>query len=86
MGNGERVYVSRVCPTPSDCSPIPPPVVHAGATAIAAGYTHSMMLKQDDTVWGTGASKNGQLGDGTTREKTYAFVKAVLSGQCGTKG
>ena len=58
---------------------VPPLVVHAGAKAIAAGDTHSMVLKTDGTVWTTGWNIRGQLGDGTTRDKRN-FVK-VLSGQ-----
>ena len=58
---------------------VPPSVVHAGAQAIAAGGYHSMVLKADGTVWATGDNRYGQLGDGTTNDKT-SFVK-VLSGQ-----
>ena len=45
---------------------VSPSVVHVGATAIAAGELHSMVLKQDDTVWVTGNNGYGQFGDGTT--------------------
>ena len=58
-------------------------VVHTGVQAISAGYSHSMMLKQDGSVWATGYNRNGQLGDGTTTSKT-SFVKVVSSGQCRT--
>ena len=57
---------------------VPPSVVHAGAQAIAAGARHSMVLKTDGTVWTTGWNRFGQLGDGTTRDKS-GFVK-VFSG------
>ena len=58
---------------------VPPSVVHAGAQAISAGKSHSMVLKADGTVWATGSNKYGQLGDGTTSNMAN-FVK-VLSGQ-----
>ena len=58
---------------------VPPPVVLAGAQAIAAGGGHSMVLKMDDTVWVTGRNHVGQLGDGTTKDK-HRFVQ-VFSGQ-----
>ena len=62
---------------------VSPPVVHADAKAIEAGYRHSMVLKRDGTVWATGWNNWGQLGDGTRISKT-TFVKVVSSGQCGT--
>ena len=40
-------------------------VVSSGATAIAAGGYHSLVLKADGTVWGAGANNYGQLGDGS---------------------
>ncbi|ETR72349.1 MAG: Regulator of chromosome condensation, RCC1 [Candidatus Magnetoglobus multicellularis str. Araruama] len=33
---------------------------------IAAGPYHSLVLKEDGTVWAWGLNNNGQLGDGTT--------------------
>ena len=39
--------------------------VHTGATAIAAGRRHSLILKKDGTVWATGYNREGQFGDGT---------------------
>ncbi len=60
-------------------------VVHAGATAIVAGFDWSFVLKQDGTVWAAGDNKYGQLGDGTS-PGSKTFVKVVSSGQCGTKG
>jgi len=37
-----------------------------GITAVAAGYQHSLALKNDGTVWAWGNNGNGQLGDGTS--------------------
>ena len=36
---------------------------------IAAGYQHTVILKEDGTVWTWGANSNGQLGDGTTTNR-----------------
>jgi len=38
--------------------------------AIAAGDSHSIALKDDGTVWTWGYNANGQLGDGTTTQRT----------------
>ena len=37
-----------------------------GISAIAAGYSHTLALKSDGTVWAWGNNGRGQLGDGTT--------------------
>ena len=60
-------------------NPVPPSVVHAGAQAIAAGSHHSMVLKTDGSVWGTGKNYYGQLGDGTRTDRKV-FKKVVSSG------
>ena len=63
---------------------VTPSLVHADAEAISAGRYHSMVMKQDGTVWATGENKYGELGDGTkTRSKIF---KKVSSGQCGITG
>ncbi len=36
---------------------------------ISVGGSHTMILKKDDTLWGTGFNGNGQLGDGSTTNK-----------------
>ena len=65
------------------CKATFPSVVRAGATEIDAGNDHSMVLKQDGSVWATGSNEYGQLGDGTTTIR-LTFVKVVSSGPCGT--
>lgn len=41
-----------------------------GVTAIAAGYTHTVALKADGTVWAWGYNSVGELGDGTTTNRS----------------
>ena len=55
--------------------------MHSDGAAISAGYQHSMILKQDSSVWATGDNRYGQLGDGTTVHKE-GFVKVFPAGQC----
>ena len=38
----------------------------AFVTAVAAGYNHSLFIKNDGSLWAMGADNDGQLGDGTT--------------------
>ena len=49
-------------------------------SAIAAGYDHTVMLKNDGTVWGTGYNNQGQLGDGSTSNKLRAEQVTDYSG------
>ena len=42
----------------------------ARAETLAAGVSHSVVVKPDGTVWSWGANGSGQLGDGTTTGKT----------------
>ena len=58
-------------------------VVRAGIQSMAAGEYHSMVLKHDGSVWATGRNKYGELGDGTTTQRT-SYVMVMASGQCDT--
>jgi alpha-tubulin suppressor-like RCC1 family protein len=41
----------------------------SNVTCIAAGYSHSMAVRSDSTVWTWGTNTHGELGDGTLIEK-----------------
>jgi alpha-tubulin suppressor-like RCC1 family protein len=43
---------------------LPEQVVPTNVTAIAAGFTHSLFIKSDGSLWGMGNDYYGQLGDG----------------------
>jgi alpha-tubulin suppressor-like RCC1 family protein len=52
----------------------------SGVTAIAGGFFHSLALKNDGTVWAWGANYAGQLGDGTTVDRSTPVQVLSLSG------
>jgi len=41
----------------------------SGVVAVSAGSWHSLVLKNDATVWAWGSNATGQLGDGTTQDR-----------------
>ena len=41
-----------------------------GVTQVAAGLHHTLVIKNDGSLWAWGSNSNGQLGDGTTEKKT----------------
>lgn len=51
-----------------------------GITDVAAGWTHSLFLKDDRTVWACGWNNFGQLGDGTTTNRLNPVQVAGLTG------
>jgi len=48
--------------------------------AIAAGEVHSLALKSDGTVWAWGLNNRGQLGDGSTTNRTTPVQVSGLTG------
>jgi alpha-tubulin suppressor-like RCC1 family protein len=56
LGNGNTYYYSTV--------PVQVPGL-TGVISIAAGYIHTLALKQDNTVWAWGGNLDGELGNGS---------------------
>jgi alpha-tubulin suppressor-like RCC1 family protein len=55
-------------------------IVHAATVdKIAAGGSHSLILKTDGSLWAVGSNSNGQLGDGTQTDRNVP-VKIESSG------
>ncbi|MFN3532324.1 MAG: carboxypeptidase regulatory-like domain-containing protein [Candidatus Brocadia sp.] len=52
----------------------------SGATAITGGWSYSVALKSDSTVWAWGRNDFGQLGNGTTSDSTVPVQVSNLSG------
>ena len=57
----------------------PEPIFSDGVTAVAAGDDHTLVLKDDTSLWGMGANRSGQLGDGTTND-SHVPKQIVASG------
>jgi alpha-tubulin suppressor-like RCC1 family protein len=62
-----------------DDSAVPVQVAGLTATAIAAGYNHTCAVLADGSAACWGANQNGQLGDGTTENRTKPVAVARLS-------
>ena len=54
-------------------------VIPRGAIAVAAGSGFSLVLKRDGSVWATGSNRHGQLGDGSTTDKSR-FIPVIPGG------
>ena len=71
LGDRSKKFTSRPLHEGSKLKSSYVEMVMSNAKAIAAGGFHSMVIKEDDTVWVTGNNEFGQLGDGSMRNKRY---------------
>ena len=74
---GDGTTVQKNNPTAISCPP--------GVTAVAAGYNHTVALRNDGTVLTWGYNSNGQLGNGTMANSSTP-VTVVDSGGSGVLG
>ncbi|MBY0055204.1 hypothetical protein H7K32_27080, partial [Brevibacillus agri] len=51
--------------------------VSTQAKRLSAGGSHTLLVKEDGTVWAWGQNEKGQLGDGTTQNRSTP-VKSML--------
>ena len=56
----------QTAPRQTGCSPVQ---VGSGFASVAAGYSHTVAVKTDGTLWAWGHNSYGQLGDGTTTNR-----------------
>jgi len=56
-------------------------------TKMAAGYSHSLIIKTDNTLWAWGSNSYGQLGNGTktNKLKPVKIIDNVAQVACGTE-
>src|ERR1035441_1849035 len=52
----------------------------AAVPFVAAGANHSLFLKSDGTMWAWGSNQYGQLGDGTTTNRSSPVQVSGLTG------
>jgi hypothetical protein len=57
----------------------PKQLIDEGVAAIAAGYWHSLFIKRDGSLWGTGNNGYGQLGLGTNVHHVLRPVQILAS-------
>ncbi|SDE34923.1 RCC1 domain-containing protein [Niabella drilacis] len=52
---------------------------------MAAGFLHTLILQEDHSIWAMGSNGNGQLGDGTTVDRTVPvkIMNEAISISCG---
>lgn len=50
-------------------TPVQITALGTGNLGLSAGYYHTMFIKADNSLWGTGYNGFGQLGDGTTTQR-----------------
>ena len=54
----------------------PQQLLSTGVSAVAAGFYHSLIVKEDGSLWAAGQNGRGQLGNGTTEDHDI-WVKVV---------
>jgi len=69
--NHKKSFVKVIATATSGSAPV---------MAVAAGDQHTMVVKQDGSLWATGWNKYGQLGDGSIESNKNSFVKVISSG------
>ena len=53
-------------------------MITSGAKAMAAGFGHSMVLAQDNSLWATGWNLYGQFGDGSLTSSSVFNIVVII--------
>lgn len=75
LGNGAVVAANVTAPVQSKY----PLELIANAIGLSAGTDHTLFVRNDYTVWAFGRNTYGQLGDGTTSQRSSAFQVKMTS-------
>src|SRR5206468_11465878 len=78
LGNTTNAATTKANPSPAQVSGL------SGVTAIAAGWYHSLVLRNDGTVWAWGNNSNGELGNDintSTTTATPSHIPAQVNGE-----
>lgn len=62
---------------------LPAPAPSTLGQRLTAGQDRTMVIYNDGTVWGSGSNANGELGDGTTTNRTAPVVVSGLTNALG---
>lgn len=84
LGQNTSDYNSHYTPLQVKDSPGTGFFFSASMVAIAKGYSHSVILRTDGTVWGMGYDGRGQLGDGNNSGNRLTPVQAKGPGGVGS--
>ena len=85
LGDGtsnDQVNPVQVLHDASSMAPFP----QISIKATSAGTSHTVYLKGDGTVWAVGYNSNGQLGDGTTTNRSQPGTGGGWIGQPAERG
>jgi len=74
LGNGQIGGVSDAHPTPGNITNL------NGIKSVGAGYVQSYAIKNDETVWAWGSNATGELGDGTTADRSNPVLVSLPNG------
>jgi subtilisin family serine protease len=71
--------ISQLGNLPKNYYQVPVEILSFGVQKVSTGYAHSLILKDDGSLWSMGDNSWGQLGDGTWNAKNYP-IQILKSG------
>lgn len=81
-----QLGIGKTTTTGCMCIDVPQHVALSNVIALAGGGYHTLALRRDGTVWAWGDNTDGQVGDGTTTNRSSPVQVAGLSGVVAISG